>query len=194
MAKKRELNILIIPGFGESGSLRDYQEIKRRCEKVAPRAKVVFHDPKWSRRTGADWIEGATKTLERLGPESTYVIGFSLGAYVGLFLSERFQLLGASLCSVSPYFSEEMIRIPTSAKKIIGVRRVGDFSGRSSPQKLRVKPRFFFGDRDWPLGIKVAQRLAGRYGSEFTTISGAGHEFTPPYIDALVSAVKARLT
>jgi predicted alpha/beta hydrolase family esterase len=193
MQKTRELSILIIPGFGESVSLRDYQEIKRRCEKAAPGAKVVLHQPKWSRRTAADWIKEATRSLERLGPENTYVIGFSLGAYVGLFLSERFQLLGASLCSVSPYFSEEMSCIPNFAKKIIGVRRVRDFSGRSSPQKLRVKPRFFFGDRDWPLGIKVAQRLAGRYGSQFSTINGAGHEFTPPYIDALVSEVKARL-
>ncbi len=193
MAKRREASILIIPGFGENVSLRDYREIGRRCKKELPWANVVFHQPRWAYRTAAKWIQDASQSLEKLGPESTYVLGFSLGAYVGLFLGDRFKILGAALCSLSPFFAEEMAAVPASARKFLGARRVQDFSARRAPTKLTVRPDFFFGNHDWPAGIKVAERLAKRYGGTFRTVADAEHELTPRYIDALVAVIKSRL-
>lgn len=182
--------ILIIPGFGEQASDHEYRELKKRCERL-PGTRAVLHTPRWDHRTAESWIPDAATLARRLDPKNLHIVGFSLGAYVALFLSELLPVSGASLCSLSPFFSETMPEIPTGTKTFLGKRRVSDFSKRGTPKHLKVEPTFYFGDQDWAMGLKTARALARRYGGRFVEIPKTGHELTQTYIDALVQNIAA---
>ncbi|HEY4508004.1 MAG TPA: hypothetical protein VJJ47_03965 [Candidatus Paceibacterota bacterium] len=184
MARKK---VLIIPGFGGKTSNGPGPEIIRRCKKFAD---VYTYNPKWDRSTAAEWIAGARKAVARIGPEDLEVFGFSLGAYVALFLGAEFKLGGVVLCSLSPFFVEQRKDIPASAWKFLGARRRKDFQTRPAPKRLRSKATFLFGSRDWPLGIRTAKKLARRYGSTFSLVEGVGHELTPAYLDKVIGALR----
>ena len=80
----------------------------------------------WNYRTMRDWVVFARK---RIDPTTeNYLFGFSYGAMIALILATEMKSKTIILCSLSPYFKEDLPRVPSSWKAYIGKRRIRDFA------------------------------------------------------------------
>lgn len=73
----------------------------------------------------SDYIQQAELQIQE--SENTEILGFSFGAMIALKLSEKHVLHRVFLCSLSPYFSEDLHLFPKYYKLRLGVRRWNDF-------------------------------------------------------------------
>ncbi len=174
--------LLIIPGFDESISDEPYQKVIKRYQ---TQYRVISYNPQWSYRTATDWLEGLDVVLKSVDARQTTIIAFSLGAYLALLAAERYQFKKVILCSLSPFYKQQLRILPPVAKRYLGKRRLADFSKRSIPNKVLSKLVFMFGADDWRVGIVEAKKLAKLYRAEFIVIPDTGHELNEVYLEAI---------
>ena len=95
------------------------------------------------------------------------------------------------MCSVSPYFKEDLKFIPQDSLNFFGKRRVKDFKLHSTPI-FNTKTHIYFGDQDWPMAIEKAKKLAqGSKLVTFSLIKGVGHDISDHlYIEAIKEKLK----
>ena len=173
-------NLLIIPGFGESASDAPYARLKASCGK---QYHVVTFTPQWNYRVASDWLAGLEKQLEKIDTIKTTVICFSLGAYITLLAAERVSFQKVILCSLSPFFKEQLRSMPEEARRYLGKRRITDFSKHNLPKKLMTRQVvFLFGAKDWSYGITQSKLLATRYHAKHVLIPNIGHELDNEYL------------
>ena len=181
--------LLLIPGFGENTKEFPYSELISSAEKIGFN-KIIEINPLWNYRTATDWYAEILEKLKDIDSENTVAVGFSLGAYVLLQLSEKKKFYKSIICSISPYFKEQILKMPKEAKVFFGKRRVEDFKKHSLPVKNNSKKIFIFGDQDWPYAIEESKLLAKIHTSEFKLVKDSGHELTNNYIKVIIDNLK----
>ena len=101
--------VYIIPGFGEKVTDRDYKKISFFAKKEG--YLVVPVPIIWNNRTTSHWLTQFRELVNKKG-ENAVVVGFSFGAYLSILASKEFNFKKLVVCSLSPYFSEDLKSFP----------------------------------------------------------------------------------
>ncbi len=177
---KNGKTLFIIPGFKEKVSHQQYRELQKLF--VAKGFEVKLVSVMWNRRLLSDWIVQFEDFFTLHCGKKNVVLGFSFGAMIALATAKRLQPDQLILCSLSPYFSEDLSKIPAWWKRFIGRRRVMDFgkySMTSAVKGLSMKTKVFIGGVEQKKFRQLADRCtlaAKALGTSVIVIDGVKHD------------------
>lgn len=179
--------MVIIPGFGETVKQSAYQQIAIFAHEKG--YNVLMFIPRWQRHIATDWLNEFQQFIQRNVPSpcNTLVIGFSFGAYIAINSARHFKFKKILLCSLSPYFRDDIPKLPAIAYKILGKKRIQDFKKYAFPLAIRTPAIFFVGDKDMPLVIERSKKAFKQRGGpkKFELVSGAEHEIDKKYLEII---------
>ncbi|MEX0910184.1 MAG: hypothetical protein WDZ73_00290 [Candidatus Paceibacterota bacterium] len=186
---KKNKKLYLVPGFGESPSDYGYMQITKIAESYG--YCVVPVSIRWSKRTATHWVKDFLDVVEKNGAHNSIALGFSFGAYVVALASMSKKFDEIILCSMSPYFKEDLKFIPHDSLDFFGKRRVEDFKLHLTPI-FNTKTSLYFGDQDWLIAIKKAEKLAKSSKLvNFFLIKGVGHDISHNlYIKTIAKKLK----
>lgn len=150
------ITLYIIPGFGEKTEDQGYKDIVKLGNEKG--YKVVKVNPVWERNTINKWLSDFNEMVDKDKNQQAIVIGFSFGAYIAALSSINHHFKKIIFCSLSPYFKEDIPKLPELAYKMLGKRRIKDFSTHEFPQSINIPAIFLVGDKDIPLVIKRVEK------------------------------------
>ncbi len=98
--------IFIIPGFKQKPTNKAYKEIAKilKSEGYSP---ILIKIP-WRQTTISQNTDYFLKKYKKIKTRKKYILGFSFGAMIALIASTKVNTAGLILCSLSPYFKEDM--------------------------------------------------------------------------------------
>lgn len=139
----------IIPGFAEKTTFKSYQHIikffKLRKFKVIP-VKIS-----WKYRVMSDYVKEFLSQVKQIKNNRVCLFGFSFGAMIALISSLKIKPKMLFLCSLSPYFKEDIKYLKKSWKKIMGKRQISDlknFSFNDLSKKIKCRTILVFGTKE----------------------------------------------
>lgn len=151
--------LFIIPGFKEQVSDEQYLALRKSLPNKD--YKVVFVPIVWNHCVMTDWIDQFLSFYKKNCGEKNIVLGFSYGAMIALLTAKTLRPAGLFLCSLSPYFSEDLQYIPERWKHFIGKRRMEDFrrySMKEAVRGLRIKTKMFIGSVEQEKFVHLKRR------------------------------------
>jgi len=185
---KNNTKLYIVPGFGESVSDSGYMKITKIAEDYG--YHVIPVSIQWSKRTATHWVKDFLDVVEKNGSENSIALGFSFGAYVVALASQMTNFNEIILCSLSPYFKEDLKFIPHDSLDFFGKRRVEDFQLHITPT-FSTKTTIYFGDQDWPIAIEKAKNIVKSCKMvDLFLIKGVGHDISH---DLYIKTIKEKL-
>ena len=116
----------ILPGFKHSPYRKIYKEVMKLF-----RARNIDTFPvnvDWKYKTISQNVQEFLRVYDKVNVDKKYVFGFSYGAVISFLASTKVKPTAQILCSLSPYFKEDLPSIFKSWKKGIGKRRLENFS------------------------------------------------------------------
>lgn len=183
--------IFMIPGFGESTKDQAYSTISKELKLL--RYQIVPHQPQWKNNTIKKWLVDFQKILKQYDSKPA-ILGFSFGAYIALLAAQNFKFSKMILCSLSPYFKEDIKHLPPIAHKMLGKKRIQDFSNYAFPKDLKIPAVFLVGDQDMELVVKrsIISHRQYRGAKKFILVKGAEHDLNNKnYIASIKKALSS---
>lgn len=191
---KNGKTLFIIPGFKEKISDPQYVALRRAFMRKGFDVHVV--PIVWDRRVMTDWVVQFEKYFFEHRGAKNAVLGFSFGAMIALVTAQRARPDALVLCSLSPYFAEDLSMIPERWRRFIGKRRTEDFARYSMKQTVKgisIPAQVFIGGAEQQKFRLLAARCARAatvLGCPVTVIDGVKHDIGDVrYRDALVRDV-----
>jgi alpha/beta superfamily hydrolase len=125
--------IYIIPGFTEQVNvdIKIYQPVIKICKANGFTPVPIMIT--WKNHIMDDYVHECLQQIKNKQQNTTnkknqiYLFGFSFGAMIACIISTQIKPKAQILCSLSPYFSEDIPNIKKSWLKIIGKHREADF-------------------------------------------------------------------
>lgn len=127
--------VLIIPGFTEYATTKGYRSIAAMFRKNECEVKIVKID--WQRKVMSDYVAQFLEIAKEHMNDETYILGFSFGAYIAFATAAEIKPKALFLCSLSPYFKEDLAKLPARWKKTMGKHRMADFPHFSASRIAR---------------------------------------------------------
>lgn len=183
--------LYLIPGFGETSSDPAYVRISRVAKEAG--YHVVPFDPTWDRSAATRWVADFSRIVERDGAKNASVIGFSFGAYIAVLAAKKYDFNRLYLCSLSPYFKDDLPHIPDAAWKALGSRRKADFSSHSFPEDIGASAVFFVGEHEIRYELQAVEKRYRAWKGEkkYIVVPDADHDLeSGEYLDSLLSEIK----
>ncbi len=170
--------LYIIPGYGESTKNKAYQEIRKIAMTKSYRVFGINID--WKRTGIIDWQNEALRIMANKYEAGGVILGFSFGAMVSLYLAREFSFHKVYLCSLSPYFAEDLDLIPASSRKFFGTRRIQQFSRNSFRTPQECSASFMVGSEEWPVAIDLIKKRYKQWPGrkKILVIPGADHDIS----------------
>lgn len=112
----RQKIIFIIPGYRHIPTGRAYKELAGIL-KIQGYKPVLIKIP-WRKTTISQNTQFFLKKYKRFTSREKYVLGFSLGAMIAFIASTKVKVSGLILCSLSPYFKEDLSSSEFKCKEI----------------------------------------------------------------------------
>lgn len=105
--------IYVIPGFRHQPKQKAYKEIAKilKTEGYQP----ILVPVSWRQSTISENTEKFLKVYKKIKTRKKYILGFSFGAMIALLASTKVNAAGLILCSLSPYFQEDIKRVKKSS-------------------------------------------------------------------------------
>lgn len=103
----------MIPGFRHRPKQKAYKEIAKML-KVQGYTPIIVTIP-WRKSTVSDNTEYFLKVYKKFKTRKKYILGFSFGAMIAFLASTKVNAAGLILCSRSPYFQEDMVKVKKSS-------------------------------------------------------------------------------
>ncbi len=172
--------LFIIPGFKEKVSHKQYRALEKLF--VAKGFEVKMVPIVWNRRVMTDWIAQFLEFFGAHQGKKNVVLGFSFGAMIALLTARSMKPDQLILCSPSPYFAEDLPKIPDWWKRFIGKRRAADFSQYSMKKAaagISVKAKVFIGGAEQKKFPQLAARCtlaAKALGTSVIVVDGVKHD------------------
>ncbi len=144
--------------------------------------QTVMVDIDWKYKTLSDYVAQFEKIyLENVKKDDQICfLGFSLGAMIALISSEKLKPKFQILCSLSPYFKEDLPRIKNWWKVFWGKRRMEDFAKFSLnklAKNIPTKTIILAGDKeDWEVEIRAKEARQKIRNSQLIFIPNAKHD------------------
>lgn len=101
--------VFIIPGYKHHPKNKAYKEIAKLLKKEGFRP-VPVNIP-WNQTTISENTEFFLQKFKKLNSRKKYILGFSFGAMIAFLASTKVKVTGLVLCSLSPYFKEDLIKV-----------------------------------------------------------------------------------
>ena len=118
--------IFIIPGFGHRSTKPEYQKIARILKKQGYRPILVSIP--WKKTTISENTEYFLEEFNKISSKNKYILGFSYGAMIAFIAATKVEVEGLMLCSLSPYFGEDLPKIGKNWTSAM-LTRYQDFAG-----------------------------------------------------------------
>ncbi len=172
--------LFIIPGFKEKIAQKQYRALQKL---FAAKGFMVRLVPiVWERTVMSDWIAQFHDAYRAHRGEKNVVLGFSFGAMIALIAAKELKPDELILCSLSPYFSEDLPTIPDRWKRFIGKRRTEDFGRyamKSAVKDVSGETTVFIGSVEQKKFPQLAKRCASAaraLGTSVIVVEGAEHD------------------
>lgn len=173
---------IIIPGFGYSGKEKEYKKVAGffAAKGIAP----VVADIRWKRRTFSEYLAQFDDEYGKYfkNNKEVYVLGFSFGAMMSSVISSRHKSKVLMLCSLSPYFKEDLPRIKKWWKSWIGKGRLEEFkklSFTNLAKNIKCKTFILAGNKEGPeVGYRAKDALKKIKNSKLIFIEGVKHDIS----------------
>lgn len=178
----------IIPGWGDSVKWDRYKKIVPLL--VSKKIRPVLVDIDWNHKTMTDYVNQFTKIYEKNKAKEVYVIGFSWGAIIGLLASQKINPKVLILCSLSPFFNEDLEYLRKRWKNKLGKRRLEDFrtySFKKIAKNVRCRTILLAGTEEHKLLLRRVNDANNKLkNSELVIIRGAKHNISRrEYLDCI---------
>lgn len=170
--------IYIIPGLGEGLKDKPYFELITYFKSKG--LDTIFYGPKWSRNTIERWLSDFEEILKNDSLDNSIVLGFSLGALIAVLSTKRHKFSKLILCSLSPYFSDDIKHIPKLAEKYLGKRRMEAFKRQSFPKDTKNSVIFLSGSEEKDLFPNSNKKYFDLWkgSKKFIVVPEAGHDIS----------------
>lgn len=186
--------IYVIPGFTENTKQKRYREVLKFFRQK--NFKVIEIKIKWRYKVMSDYVkEFQNQYDQHKNNDKVYIFGFSFGAMISFIVSSQLKPTAQFLCSLSPYFKEDLLRIKKYWKKCIGIKRVKDLNSISFNElakSVKCKTYILAGDKEGPEIAWRAEAAKKRIKiSELYMINGAKHDISQKeYLDTIKKVVE----
>jgi len=182
--------IYIIPGFSHRLGL--YKKIIESFDKQGFRTVPIKIS--WKCRVMSDYVEEFLSQLIHTKKDKVYLFGFSLGAMIALISSVKIKPNGLILCSLSPYFREDLNKIRESWKNFMGKRRISDykkFSFNKISKTCKSKVYLIYGtEESKELRLRVVDANKRVKNSQLVVVEGCKHDISDKrYIKAVQKVI-----
>jgi len=177
---------------------KKHQQLQQAIEQKGYR--VIPVDVSWRRTTPSQFADKFITIYEAEKGKSNIVIGNSFGAVVALVTAQRTKPEELLLCSLSPFFSEDITKNWPAKKEIrkLGKHRLKDIQKYSVREiidvinKTNIKVKVLYGEKEHRTSPKVvarAKQTATMLNSaNLIEIAHAPHPFSDPsYIKGIVA-------
>lgn len=186
--------VFIIPGYKHSPEKKEYQTIGKffKAKNIDP----VFVDVNWKYLTISQNVEEFLKLFNNTRADYKCVLGFSFGAIIACKAASSVNVNDLILCSLSPYFAEDLPKIKQWWKQGVGKRRVTDFNKLEASKLFPlIKARTFilYGTKE---GEFVTIRVKDTYKrlkckKELVVVEGVKHDIADSnYLKAIEKVIE----
>lgn len=182
--------VYIIPGFSESTKQKAYQEIAKFFKRR--KFKSISVKLSWKYKTMSDYINQFMGQYKY--NKNVYLFGFSFGAMISFICSTKINPKALILCSLSPYFKEDLPYIKNSWRSFIGKKRFNDLKKYSFSKLIRqvkCKTILLAGSKESPELLKRVNDANKKLkNSKIIIIKNAKHKISQKeYLDAIKNLV-----
>lgn len=123
----KKKTIFIIPGFKQKPTHKAYKEIAKVL-KSRGHNPILVAIP-WKQTTISENIAYFLKEYKKIKMREKYILGFSFGAMIAFIAATKIQTSGLILCSLSPYFKEDVVKKNTKkVTSMLALQRYEDFA------------------------------------------------------------------
>ena len=186
--------IFIVAGFKHSAHEEQYEWMKRYFESLGFTVKTP--NIRWNNRTMTDYTHQFINYYNKYKSEVNYILGFSFGAMISLITADKLKPDSLYLCSLSPYFKEDLPTIKKSWRRYIGKKRIEDFesySGITLAKRISMPTVVFYGTQEagkYPqLKVRCTETKNLNSNCRLIIAQNAPHEIDyPTYIEAIKSS------
>lgn len=121
-----ERTVFVIPGFRQQPKNKAYKQISKilRSQGFSP---ILVKVP-WKQTTISENTTYFLKKYKSVKAKKKYILGFSFGAMIAFLASTKVKTSGLILCSLSPYFKEDLYSAKNIAIQSTTPKRYYDFS------------------------------------------------------------------
>ncbi|EKD66517.1 MAG: hypothetical protein ACD_49C00038G0051 [uncultured bacterium (gcode 4)] len=182
--------IYIIPGFWENTKNKRYFEIQKILNNQG--FKIISVKISWKNRVMSDYVNDFLNQFNKhTSEDEIYLLWFSFWAMISFIASTKINIKAQFLCSLSPYFKEDIPLIKEWRKKNIWIKRIKDLSSISFDElvkNIKCKTYIFYGAKEW-IEIERRAKDAGKKikDNELLRIEWAKHDL---WQDSYINAVK----
>lgn len=183
--------ISIIPGFTHKPTDKCYRWLIAFLKSAGFDVQLIHID--WQYKVMSDYVEQFLLQYQKNKAEQNYVLGFSFGAMIAFISANQVVPDRLFLCSLSPYFKEDLNGTTKFVKRFMGKRRMADFEKYSAAKiakNINVPTIIFCGEDEgdrYPTLLKRCQGVARSIPDAMLIIPPtAPHEIDyPSYIKAI---------
>ncbi len=118
--------VYIIPGFRQHPTQKAYRELTKLLKHEGYRPVPVRIS--WKETTLSENTAYFLRQFNKNQAKKKYILGFSFGAIIAFLASTKVRSSGLILCSLSPYFKEDLVKARASSMSSITTRRFDDLS------------------------------------------------------------------
>ena len=175
-----ERAVYIIPGLGESTKKSVYRKISGlfRDKDIEP----IPVDISWKYRTMSDYVEQFRKRYQENFEREVYLFGFSFGAMICFISSIKIKPRMQFLCSLSPYFREDLRDLPSLSRKYFGkkiIKDLGGYSFNGIAKKVESEVVILVGSEEHKICLRRAREANKRLkNSKLKIIEGVEHDIS----------------
>ena len=185
----------IIPGFTHEITNPQYTWLKRHLTSLGYSVKIV--PIRWKRHVMSDHLQEFLAFFDTHKTEENHVLGFSFGAMIAFLSAPQTQPKHLYLCSLSPYFAEDLKFLKPSWQAYIGTRRMIDFKryrSLSTAKLISSDTSVFCGEQEgekYPQLLKRCHQVATTLlHGLYTLVERAPHQLDfPTYKQTLKQAI-----
>lgn len=184
----------IIPGYEQSHlKQRGYKKVGKffAARNITPvYVEIDWHQEKPA--TFGNYVEQFLAQYKKEKNTEVYVLGFSYGALIALLAASKVKPKMLILCSLSPYFKEDLQHFPEDLLKWWKENFVNsDYSFEKLASRIKTKTHLVVGDADHP--GTIARAKAGKKTipeSKLSIAKGAKHNIgQKEYLETLEKVI-----
>ena len=194
--------VFLISGFELNRTAAHPQYASLRNAIAAKGYDVVPVDIDWKYRTMSRFVREFKELYRKKAGEHNIIIGNSFGAMAALITAPELLPDKIILCSLSPFFQEDIPRFQPAEKLInwFGKRRTDDFNTISAKaaadaiNRTKVKCILFYGEQEKKMYKKLVERVISTAkdlkSAQLQEIPNAFHSFRDQaYVQAIAQAL-----
>lgn len=121
-------NLYLIPGFSDNCIGEGYGIIKN---KLKNKYNIIYSNINWKNTSIDDWSTEFSNKYLKTKTTKNIVVGFSYGSMVAIDTAQNLKPDVLILCSLSPFFSEYLDRLPKTWIKSESKKRLDGFKKTS---------------------------------------------------------------